>query len=158
MTVLVVQAHPLEASYNAALRESVLTALDDAGLPNRSSRLGAGERPTAADLAEATSVILVYPTWSGGLPALLLDWVHEVLDQPEALRGVGSLTAVTTCGSSRFINRVQGEWGKRYLRRSLLGHCAPGARFRWVPLYKIDRTSEADNRAHLDEVARTVVG
>lgn len=154
MITLVVQAHPLEDSYNAAVRGRVVETLERQRRPHECFRLAQGERPTAEDLADATSLILVYPTWSGGLPAMLLAWVHEVLDDPATLRGVRRLTAVTTCGSSRFINRLQGEWGRRYLRTTVLGRCAPRASFRWLALYKLDRRTRAETEHHLDVIGR----
>ncbi|MGI9614836.1 MAG: NAD(P)H-dependent oxidoreductase [Acidimicrobiales bacterium] len=152
MTVLLVQAHPLEDSYNAAIRDRLIAGFDANRRPVEAFRLATGERPTVDDLADATELVLVYPTWSGGLPAMVLDWAHSVLDQPSALSNVHHLTAVTTCGSSKFINTVQGEWGLRYLKTAMLEHCQPGARFKWVPLYKIDRRTPAEITAHLDRV------
>ena len=64
--------------------------------------------------------------------------------------------AVTTCGSSKLVNLAQGEWGRRYLKTSLLGHCRPSARFRWLPLYKIDRRSADETAAHLDKVEQRI--
>ncbi len=154
MTLLLVQAHPLEDSYNAALRDRLVAALDADRRPFESYRLAQGERPTHDDLVDATGLLLVYPTWSGGLPAMLLDWVHSVLGEPAALAGVRRLTAVTTCGSSRWINLLQGEWGRRYLRTVVLGHCHRNAGFEWLPLYKIDRRTQAETAAHLDRVAQ----
>ena len=156
--MLLVQAHPLEDSYNAALRDQLIEGLDARRRSFEAFRLARGERPTVDDLQAATELILVYPTWSGGLPAMLLDWVHTVLDEPAALSDVRRLTAVTTCGSSKFINTVQGEWGRRYLKKTVLGHCRPDARFRWVPLYKIDRRTRAETTSHLDRVARITSG
>jgi putative NADPH-quinone reductase len=153
-STVVVQVHPLEASYSAALRDRVVRAVAAGGAPPPCFRLAQGEQPTDAELVAARRLILVYPTWSGGLPASLLQWVHDRLDQPGVLAGVKELTAVTTHGSSQLLNRLQGEWGRRYLRTELLACCAPGARFRWLPLYKVDRRSPDQMGAHLDRVER----
>jgi putative NADPH-quinone reductase len=156
---VVVQAHPLEDSYNAALRAQVLATLSASAGSSAASelacfRLGQGEQPGPEVLAQAQRLVLVYPTWSGGLPAALLQWVHDTLDQPRSISGVTELVAVTTCGSSRFVNLLQGEWGKRYLKTALLACCAPGARFRWLARYKVDRSSRTDMARHLDVVGR----
>ncbi|MEZ5409329.1 MAG: hypothetical protein R2761_14975 [Acidimicrobiales bacterium] len=148
---LVVQVHPLEDSYSAALREAVLAALGRADTP--CYRLCQGERPPIGALREAGRIVLVYPTWSGGLPSHLLGWLHELFDGGVGPERATELVAVTTCGSSQFVNRVQGEWGRRYLRTELLGRCAPGARFRWLCLYKVDRRSRTEMASHLDRVA-----
>jgi putative NADPH-quinone reductase len=153
---LVLQAHPLEASYSAALRDRTLLALKDGAVAHRVYRLADGERPTVGELGAARRLILVYPTWSGGLPASLLAWSHEVLDQPSALASVTELIVITSCGSSRWVNLVQGEWGKDLLRTRILPRCAPGARFRWLALYKVDRRSEEEMTRHLDRVERSI--
>ncbi len=154
VTTLVVQDHPLSESYSAALRGRVVEALERRGRPHEVFRLGQGERPTVDDVAGVGRLILVYPTWSGGIPARLLDWLHEVLDRPACLADVDELVAVTSCGSSRLINRIQGEWGKRYLASTVLGRCRAGARFRWVPLYKIDRLDRPATATHLGRIDR----
>ncbi len=71
-----------------------------------------------------------------------------------ALANVTNLTAVTSCGSSRLVNLVQGEWGKRYLKTAVRGRCATNADFNWIALYKIDRRTMAETTEHLDVVAR----
>lgn len=151
---LVVQVHPLEDSYSAALRQAVLAALGPAETP--CYRLCQGERPPVDALRAAGRIVLVYPTWSGGLPSHLLGWLHELFDQGVRLSRATELVAVTTCGSSQFVNRVQGEWGRRYLRTELLGRCAPGARFRWLCLYKVDRRSRSEMSAHLKQVSEAL--
>lgn len=151
---LVVQVHPLEDSYNAALRGAVLEALGSDA--TACYRLCQGERPPIRALREAKRIVLVYPTWSGGLPSHLLGWLHELFDDGVRLERAAELVAVTTCGSSQLVNRAQGEWGRRYLRTELLGRCAPGARFRWLCLYKVDRRSRAEMAAHLAHVTRSL--
>lgn len=151
---LVVQVHPLEDSYNAALREAVLGALGPGETP--CYRLCQGERPSAEALGAVERLVLIYPTWSGGLPSHLLGWLHELFDAGVRLERTSELVAVSTCGSSQFVNRVQGEWGRRYLRTELLGRCAAGARFRWLCLYKVDRLTRPEMAAHLDHVAQVL--
>lgn len=165
---VVLQVHPLEDSYSSALREAVVAALDGGpavagtgpaagGGPGAGGvvcyRLCQGERPPEAVLAQAGRLVLVYPTWSGGLPSHLLGWLHDLFDNDVRLGRATELVAVTTCGSSQLVNRVQGEWGRRYLRTELLARCAPGARFRWLCLYKVDRRTRDEMAAHLTTVA-----
>jgi putative NADPH-quinone reductase len=154
MGTLVVQAHPVPDSLNAALLARVRAGLDAAGIGHRVFRLADGARPDAASLAGAERLILVYPTWWGGQPALLLDWLQEVMLEERAFDQVAELVAVTSLGSSRLLNRVQGEWGRAHLAGPVLGACASGATFEWLPLYKIDRQSPAAIEAHLDRVER----
>lgn len=139
MHSLVVQAHPVTESLNAALLESVEKGL--AGRPGtfRTFRLAMGDCPDHDQLIGVDELVLVYPTWWGGLPAVLLAWLQDVLEDAVDCSSIRRVVAVTTCGSSRFVNGVQGEWGRRYLERELIARCAPGATFDWVALYKIDR-------------------
>ncbi len=140
---MVVQAHPLLDSYSGALLEHVRVGLDAAAEPYEVFRLGEGERPVAEALGDIERLVLVYPTWWGGQPAMLLDWIQTILQTPGALSSVRRLTAVTSLGSSRLVNRMQGEWGRANLTERVLTACADGATFEWVALYKIDRQTQS---------------
>lgn len=157
MTTVVVQAHPVPESLNAALCDRVEAGLRRAAAPYRVYRLATDPPPRPEDLAACGRLVLVYPTWWGGQPAQLLDWLHTtVSDSPSGSPGlfgeVRRLTAVTSLGSSRLLNRVQGEWGRLHLRRNVLSACAADARFEWLALYKVDRQPRAAVVAHLDQV------
>lgn len=156
MTTVVVQAHPVPDSLNAALLERVVAGLDQAGTEHRVFRIGNGEVPNVDGLRGSHRLVLVYPTWWGGQPAMLLDWLQELVagrpDPSGRLGTIQRLDAVTSLGSSRLVNRVQGEWGRRFLQRSVLAHCASTARFQWVPLYKVDRQTAPSIEAHLAAV------
>jgi len=153
MSTLVVQAHPLDDSYNAALLASVRSGLDAGGDDCVFFRLGEGERPTAADLMAVERLVLVYPTWNSGQPAMLLDWLHEMLGDA-AFGSVAHVHVATTHGSSKFVNMMQGDWGKRFLAERVIAGCAPGADFDWHALYKIDRRSFAETTAFLEQTQR----
>lgn len=166
MTILVVQAHPLDESYNAALLDAVAAGLRDAGEQNQVVRLSRGDALTAATFAGVTHAIFIYPTWFGALPAMLLAPLAEVLgpwvdgDQPPAtgpLRAVDRLTVITSHGSSRLVNLMQGEPGRHFWKRTALPQCAPGATFTWKPLYKVDRSSAAERGAFITDAAAAVL-
>lgn len=157
MTTLVVQAHPLDASFSAALLDAVVAQAPDA----RVVRLGQGDVWSVETCAGVTRLVVVYPTWWGSLPAMLLDaldaligpWVDGV--EPAAaspLRTVESITVITTHGSSKLVNVLQGEPGMQLWKRTVLRLCADGATFDWQSLYKIDRASEADRVSFVESV------
>lgn len=148
MGTLVVQAHPLVESCNAALLERVRTGLENAGEPHDVFRIGEREHPTPRHLSGTERLVLVYPTWWGGQPAMLLDWIQRMV-AADAFRSVRQLEAVTTLGSSRFVNTIQGQWGRRYLAKRVLRACTPGAVFAWHALYKIDRRTQSEIDAFL---------
>lgn len=188
---LVVYCHPLEASFVAAVRDRVLAGLSASGAEVRFTDLyadgfepafSASERanhlapgtdpslaPYAADLRWCDTLVLVYPTWWSGQPAMLKGWIDRVWVNdvawtlPEGanrlrpeLRNVRRLVAVTTHGSSKLINAIEGESGKRTLTRSLRAMCHPLARTTWLAMYGVDNASEADRLAFLDRVERRI--
>lgn len=157
-STLVLQAHPVPDSFNAALLERVKAGLEATGSDHVVFRLAQGQRPSTDDLAGVRRLVLVYPTWWGGQPAELLDWIQEMLAVERSLETVHELIAVTSLGSSRPLNTVQGEWGRAHLSDLVLGACADGATFEWLPLYKIDRQPQEAIDAHLELVERRFAG
>ncbi len=140
----VIQAHPLRDSYNAALHDAVVRGLEASGHDVASAHLDRGDDPDLGELGDASSLIFVYPTWWGGPPAILLDWLQrrlgpdlEAVTRP--LRHVQLLGAVTSHGSARWVNIVQGEPGRQLIVRGVRRLCAPDAATRWLALYKLDR-------------------
>jgi putative NADPH-quinone reductase len=78
-------------------------------------------------------------------------------NRPRArLQNVRRLVVVTTYGSSRWINAIEGEPGKRLVLRWLRVLCHPLARSRWIALYGMDSSDEAARVAFLARVERTL--
>jgi putative NADPH-quinone reductase len=190
MKVLVVYCHPVEGSFVSAVRDRVLAGLDRAGHEVRLTdlyadgfepRMSAFERlhhkdapeakpeilPSAADLAWCEALVLVYPTWWAGQPAMLKGWIDRVWVQgvawelPEGtnrlrpkLRNVRRLVAVTTHGSKKYVNVLEGEAGKRVVTRSLRVLCHPLVRTTWLAMYGLDTADDARRARFLDRVER----
>lgn len=121
-----------------------------------------------SDLSWCDTLVLVYPTWWGAQPAMLKGWMDRVWvrgvawELPDGastlkpmLHNVRRLMAVTTHGSSRLVNSVQGAPGRRIVRRSLRVICHPFCRTRWVALYGLDSASAADRDSFLEKVEKT---
>lgn len=119
------------------------------------------------DLRWCDTIVLVYPTWLSSQPAILKGWIDRVWVSGVAyhlptgsnrirplLTNVRRLVVITTHGSSRFVNRLQGEPGKRIVTRSIRLMCHRFARTQWIALYRMDRCSDGDRRAFLDRVDR----
>jgi putative NADPH-quinone reductase len=188
---LVVYCHPVEESFVAAVRDRVVAALSTGGADvrvtdlyaegfdptfsatERAGHLDAGTDPSIAsyadDLQWCDTLVLVFPTWWSGQPAMLKGWIDRVWVNgvawtlPEganrlrpALRNVRRLVAVTTHGSSKFINAVEGESGKRTLTRSLRTMCHPLTRTTWIAMYGIDNASADDRAAFLERAERRI--
>ncbi len=160
MSTLAIQAHPLDESYSAALLDAARSALETSGTSHTIVRLARGDEPVM-DAVHHDHLIAVCPTWWGGPPAVLLDWLQRTLspyvdgsrplaDSP--LRSIRRLSVVTSHGSSLLMNRMQGEPGKQTWSRVVMPCCHPDARFEWISLYKIDRSTAAQRTAFLDTV------
>jgi NAD(P)H dehydrogenase (quinone) len=116
-------------------------------------------------LTWATDLVLVYPTWFGTHPAMLKGWfdrvwvegvAYELKPGARAAKGIlgdiSSISAVTSHGSSKAMNMVQGEPGKHFMSRSLRLLCSPRCRVRWIAFYGNDAASDGDRTAYLDRV------
>lgn len=197
MKALVVHCHPVEGSFASQMRDRTLAGLRAAGHEVRLTDLYAeGFRPElsawervhhldapeakydevpdlarhAADLAWCDALVLVYPTWWSGQPAMLKGWMDRVwvtgvaYELPAGanrirplLKNIRRLVVVTTHGSSKRINSLQGEGGKRVVFRGLRVLCHPFVRTKWVALYAIDTCAADDRQRFLDRVERTML-
>jgi len=123
----------------------------------------------ADDLRWCDTLVLVYPTWWSGQPAMLKGWIDRVWasgvawELPDGanrlrptLNNVRRLVAVTSHGSSKALNSLQGEGGKRTLFRSLRAMCHPLTRTHWLAFYGIDDDNAARRTAFLDGLAGRV--
>lgn len=184
---LVVHCHPSPDSFVATVRDRAVAGLRAGGAEVRMSDLYAdgfvpeftaeehanhlrwGADPSldryVDDLAWADTLVLVYPTWWGGQPAMLKGWIDRVWvngvawELPEGanrlqprLRNIRRLVAVVTHGSPKRINVMEGEGGKRTITRSLRTMCHPLARATWLAMYGMDTSSEDERTAFLDRV------
>lgn len=161
--VLIVYAHPRDTSYTNAMMQRARDALTSRGAAVTVLDLWAsGFDPAAAGAAvsdahiallrSARTLVLVYPTWWSGQPAILTGWLAALPD--DALRSVTRIVAVTSHGSPRWVNVLEGQTGRSIVRSALRARCAPGARVEWIAVYGMDRIDERARRAFLDRIER----
>lgn len=133
-------------------------------------RAGADEKDWLGDhapaLARARSIVWVYPTWWSGPPAIMKGWIDRIWTngvaythtesglEPGLLHHVRRMDVVTTHGSSRLVNVLEGEAGKLMIRRGLRALCHPTCRTRWIALYGVDRARRSRLEAFADRVER----
>ncbi len=123
----------------------------------------------ADDLQWAEALVFVYPTWWSGQPAMLKGWIDRVWvagvawELPEGknvlrplLTDIRRIVVVTTHGSSKLINAIEGETGKRTMTRSIRAMCSKRTRTTWCALYGIDTCPPERRTAFLDRVERTL--
>lgn len=126
-------------------------------------------RPAIADYVEhlrwCEALVLVHPTWWSGQPAMMKGWFDRVLvhgvayelptggDRIRArLTHIRRLVVVTSYGSPRRLNVLQGESGRVIVRRALRALCGVRCRTRYVALYDIDHADDDARRAFLHRV------
>ena len=122
------------------------------------------------DLRWCNAIVFIYPTWWSGQPAMLKGWfdrtwMNEVASVlPEGanrirplLTNITRLVAVTTHGSPKWMNMLEGESGKRTISRSLRLMCNRWCRARWIAFYGMDRASQKRRTSHLQTVGGRVV-
>jgi putative NADPH-quinone reductase len=113
------------------------------------------------------ALVFIYPTWWSGQPAMLKGWLDRVLvrdvawDLPDGanritplLGNIRRLVMVTSHGSKRWVNGVEGEAGRRIISRSVRVLCNRFARTTWLAMYGIDKSSLEARTAFLDRVER----
>ncbi|MFZ4719591.1 MAG: NAD(P)H-dependent oxidoreductase [Ilumatobacteraceae bacterium] len=123
----------------------------------------------AADLQWCEALVLVYPTWFSGQPGMLKGWIDRVwvrgvaYDLPEGantirplLRGLRRIVVVTTHGSPKWVNVLQGEGGKRVAFRALRVLCSRRTRTTWLALYGLDHADLQQRTAFLHRVERAM--
>ena len=173
MRVLMIACHPRADSYSAALRDAARVALQAAGhelrlhdlhadgfvpvmsaaehrVTNRPGENEAFIAREAADLRWAEALVLVYPTWWYGMPAMLKGWFDRVWLPGVAFRiGPGAIepllgnirriAVVTTYGSPLWLLWYIGWPDHRVMRRGLRRLCARGCRLDWLYLTRMDQ-------------------
>lgn len=189
MKCLVVYCHPLPESFGAALRDAALSALSERGWEVRLTDLYAegfdpvispDERrnmehaPTDPKLAPhidnlkwAEAILLVYPTWWYGLPAMLKGWLDRVWWTDVAFKlppdggrivslvpHIRKIGVITTCGATWWISFLMGQPGRKTILRGMRALCAPAARSLYLAHYDMDRSTPESRAAFLATVKR----
>jgi NAD(P)H dehydrogenase (quinone) len=173
---LLVQAHPLADSLTGRLAATVEAAARTRGwavtrrdlydgfdpVLTPEERAGYYATPAATlqdekrELAEAQVLILVFPTWWFGFPAILKGWFDRVWTPGLAfdhspgfgpmiprLDGLREVLAVTTMGAPAWIDwLVLRRPVRRVLRWAILKPCAPNARLTWRVLHSAEAVAE----------------
>lgn len=187
MRVLVVYCHPDPGSFVSAARDRVIRGLRQAGHEVRLDDLyadgfepvmGADERSRHAEpgvhplldtyadhLRWCERLVVVYPTWWSGQPAMLKGWFDRVWARGVAwhlpagsavlrpmLGNIRAIAAVTTHGSGKLVNAVEGEAGKRVITRAARAMCHPRCRTHWWAFYGADTASHAERARYLDRL------
>ncbi|MET0605908.1 MAG: NAD(P)H-dependent oxidoreductase [Beijerinckiaceae bacterium] len=190
MRVLVLYAHPVEESYSAALRRAAVETLERAGhqvdvcdlysegfdpILTRSERIGYHDlvnnrAPVAGHverLLAAEALVLIYPVWNFGYPAILKGFLDRVFLPGVSfrmadgkvvpnLRNIRKLAAVTTYGGARWRAFLLGDPPRKLVLNVLRRLISPGAPSRYLALYDMNRATPADRDRFLATVRREI--
>ena len=184
---LVVFAHPCEESFSASLHRTVVDRLtakgwevDDCDLnaegfnpvltgPERrgyhdTATNCAPVQPYVDRLLAAQALILVFPVWNFGFPAILKGFFDRVflpgisfrledgLVKPN-LTHIRKLVAVTTYGGTRTRAFLAGDPPRHVVKRAVWHVCRPDV-MRYLALYDMNRASDAARGGFLTKVSR----
>jgi NAD(P)H dehydrogenase (quinone) len=187
MRVLLIYCHPKPDSFSAALRDAAMDGLATAGhtvelrdlyaeafdpalsIHQRSKYFtetanARGLEDHVAALQRADWLVLVYPTWWFGMPAMLKGWFDRVwlpgvafrLGGPKILvpllTNIRRIGVVTTYGSPRWLLWWVGWPDRRVVRRGFQPLCAPGCQLHWFALTRMDVDNPARRQRFLARV------
>ena len=191
MRVLLLFCHPVEDSYHAALHRTARGALERAGhqvddcdlyaegfcpVLSRAERIGYHD--TARNrlpvqgyvdrLLAAEALVLCFPVWSFGPPAMLKGFFDRVflpgvsfhLGEDGRVRPglchIKKLAAITSYGRRRLEAWLVGEPPRRLVTRVLRLQIRPAARVIYLAHYHMNVSTEATRRRFLAKVERAM--
>jgi NAD(P)H dehydrogenase (quinone) len=187
--VLVIYCHPVAESFAAAAHGIILQTLAARGhevvdvdlyaenfdpVMSRQERLDYQNterniRPVRKydeQLATAEAVVLVYPAWWYGMPAMLKGYFDRVwlpgvaFDVTpdgrvltERLQRIRRIIVVTTYGGPWWMVRIAlGDPARKVVSRAIRALCARGCRVEWYIHYNMDRATPRQLSRFLDRV------
>lgn len=186
MRVLVLHAHPNPGSYNAALYHLAVERLKASGhevdacdlyeedfqpVLSRTERAGyhaipANRAPVEAyvqRLEQAEALVLVYPVWNFGFPAILKGFIDRVflpgvsfrivdgLVRPN-LQHIRKLMVITTYGGPRWRAFMVGDPPRKFATRVLRALTKPTGTSDYLAHYDMNRSTDATRKAFIGEV------
>lgn len=187
MNVLVLYAHPVETSFNASLHRLIVERLkakghtvDDCDLYaedfdprlTRAERLGYhdldrnadGVRPYVERLRRANALVLSFPVWNYGYPAILKGFFDRVFlpgvsfdmvdgkAQP-SLHNITKVATVTTYGGGRSRAFLMGDPPRKLVNRLLRATVKPGAPVSYMAHYSMNLSTDESRAAFMRKVA-----
>jgi putative NADPH-quinone reductase len=190
MKILVLYAHPVETSFNAGLHRMIVERLTGAGHAvddcdlyaenfdprlTRAERLGYHDERGAGDpaalyverLLRADALVLSFPVWNFGYPAILKGFFDRVFlpgvsfklvngkVQP-SLHNIRKLAAVTTYGGSRFHAMLMGDPPRKLVNRVLRATVKPGASVSYLAHYSMNLSTDETRKRFTAKVAASM--
>ncbi len=119
-------------------------------------------------LQEAECLVLVFPTWWFGLPAILKGWIDRVWVPGHAYLHAEDMTAIkpnldklkevrviTTLGSPWWVDRfIMGRPVRKILKTGIVGACTSGCDFKMLSLYNSESLTEEKVRQFIARIKK----
>jgi putative NADPH-quinone reductase len=187
MKVLLLYAHPVETSFNAALHRLIVERLSAAGHEiddcdlyeegfdprlSRAERLHYHEERSPGEpisayvrrLQAAEALVLCFPVWNYGYPAILKGFFDRVFlpgvsfrlvagKAEPALHNIGKVVAVTSYGGSRFRAFLVGDPPRKLVNRLLRATVRPGAPVAFLAHYSMNLSTVRSRKKFIARVA-----
>ncbi|QIE40546.1 NAD(P)H-dependent oxidoreductase [Meridianimarinicoccus aquatilis] len=183
---LVLFAHPCPESFSAALHDTVVNTLKNRGwevddcdlnaegfnpVLSEAERRGYHDPGNTAPVQDyvdrvraAEALIMVFPVWNFGYPAILKGFLDRVFLPDVSFRledgkvkpnltQIRKLAAVTTYGGARTRALLVGDPPRRCVTRAVWHVCRPD-RMRYLALYDMNRADDAKRAAFRARVER----
>jgi NAD(P)H dehydrogenase (quinone) len=189
MRVFVLYANPVETSFGAALHRQIIDALRARGhevddcdlyaegfdpLTSRQERIDyhdpalnrARVAPYVDRLLAAQGLVLVFPVWNYGFPAILKGFIDKVFlpgvsfdmesdgSYRPRISSIKKLAAVCTYGGNRWRTMLMGDPPRKVVKRSLRSLFGLGATCRYLAHYDMNHTTIERRQRFLSEVKR----
>jgi putative NADPH-quinone reductase len=189
MRVLYVYCHPLPESFHAAIRGRALAALAAAGHEvdlldlyaenfdpvlsadarrhyHDETRNRSGLENHIARLTSAEALILQFPTWCFGLPAMLKGFFDRMIlpgvafdlsDPAHArplLHNIKQIVGIVTYGRPRYMALWMSDPPRKIVKRYVRWFTGGKARVAYYPLYHMNVATDAQRQAFLDKIER----
>jgi putative NADPH-quinone reductase len=189
LRVLVIHAHPLKTSFLSAVHQRLVEALEagghdvddldlyaeafDPALSAEQMRVYVDVtrntlevEPYVARLRAADALVLVFPVWFDGLPAIMQGYFQRVFVPGVAtvidrnglfhpnLQRIRRIATVCAYGESRTDVARKGDPARRFVRDNIGVLIDPEGRFDYFALYNMNFSTEPRRKAFLRRIAR----
>jgi putative NADPH-quinone reductase len=186
MRVLYLYCHPLPESFHASIRDAALEGLGAAGhevdlcdlyregfdpvLSEEGRRHyhdpavnHAGLESYVARLQAADGLVVQFPTWCFGMPAMLKGFFDRLImpgvafdisnpAKVQSLLAFKRIAGIATYGRPRYMALYMGDPPRKIVKRYLGWYAAKGARVDYHALYHLNVASEAKRKGFIADV------
>ena len=189
MRILYVYCHPVPESFHAAIRARALSALAghqvdlldlyaekfDPVLSEEArrhyhdtSRNRTGLESYVARLTSAETLVMQFPTWCFGPPAMLKGFLDRMImpgvafdlnDPARAkplLHNIKRIVGIVTYGRPRYMALWMSDPPRKVVTRYVRWFTGGNARVDYYPLYHMNVATDAQRRAFIDKIERAL--